>query len=356
MAQTLIERAKQLPAELKTLFFSDEPMLSGEEAVLLYGLSEEKIASVTLPLGAIFVGDMRLNDYPAEIAAKAEVDDGTACGIAFEVNKRIFLKFTKQFPDAGMLQRDWEKRKKAPVMSEEEAKNKIQELEPWLQVEKEEVASVEMPTRAIVTIRLPLLQALSKYEQLGNQLITQERIKLKSQPESVRPSLLYWIKYYRDELGIGHHSTVERGNFLFRSENGKKLTPEERERVNLVLKSVEENSPVEVDTEQNVVIFPPFVPQGTPQAPPVPPLAPQKTAPQPRIIFQPSRSNLGVPPATPQGGGLTFTSNHVMPGEREEHRTATPVAAPARPARPNIPAQKANPFHIRPVSMGEKDK
>lgn len=201
-------------------------------------------------------------------------------------------------------------------------------------------------------VRLPLLQALSKYEQLGNQLITQGRIKLKSQPETVRPSLLYWIKYYRDELGVGHHSSVERGNFLFRSENGKKLTPEERERVNLVLKSVEENYPVEVDTEQNVVIFPPFVPQGAPQPLPVPPLAPQKTAPQPRMIFQPSRpTNL----TAPQEGGLTFTTNHVMPGEREENRGAAPGATTARPVRSSTPAPKANPFHIRPVSMGKEE-
>lgn len=201
-------------------------------------------------------------------------------------------------------------------------------------------------------VKLPLLQALSKYEQLGNQLITQGRIKLKSQPETVRPSLLYWIKYYRDELGVGHHSSVERGNFLFRSENGKKLTPEERERVNLVLKSVEENYPVEVDTEQNVVIFPPFVPQGAPQPLPVPPLAPQKTAPQPRITFQPSRpTNL----TAPQEGGLTFTTNHVMPGEREENRGAAPGATTARPVRSSTPAPKANPFHIRPVSMGKEE-
>jgi hypothetical protein len=69
----------------------------------------------------------------------------------------------------------------------------------------EEVPEEEVPKHVATTIRLPLLQALSKYEQLGNQLITEERLKLKSQAETVRPSLLYWIKYYRDELGVGHH-------------------------------------------------------------------------------------------------------------------------------------------------------
>ena len=106
------------------------------------------------------------------------------------------------------------------------------------------------------TISLPLLQALPKYENLGNQLITRERIRVKSQAEPVRPSLLYWLKYYRDELGIGQHSSVERGDFLFRSENGKKLSGEERERISLILKSVEENLPLSIDPKNQEIIFP----------------------------------------------------------------------------------------------------
>lgn len=108
------------------------------------------------------------------------------------------------------------------------------------------------------SVQLPLLQALSKFENLGNQLVTAERIKIKSQVEPVRPSLFYWIKYYRDELGIGQHSSVERGQFLFRSENCKKLTPEERERVNLILKSIEENFPLSIDPARQEIVFPAF--------------------------------------------------------------------------------------------------
>src|SRR3989338_2043565 len=106
------------------------------------------------------------------------------------------------------------------------------------------------------TVSLPLLQALPKYENLGNQLITRERIKVKSQSEPVRPSLLYWLKYYRDELGIGQHSSVERGDFLFRSENGKKLSGKERERISLILKSVEENLPLSIDPKNQEIVFP----------------------------------------------------------------------------------------------------
>lgn len=232
--------------------------------------------------------------------------------------------------------------------------NEILTIKPKPKVE--EIEEKEQQPRP-VSVRLPLLQALSKYEQLGNQLITQERIKLRSQTETVRPSLLYWIKYYRDELGVGHHSTVDRGNFLFRSENGKKLTPEERERVNLVLKSLEENYPVEVDSEQSVIIFPSFVAEPAPMAqmPPIPPMAPQRSSAPRQAVFQPARP-VSVPAPSAQPGSLTFTSSHVMPGEREAVSApkSAPPQAPVQP-RPVTSAQKTNPFHIRPVSLGKEE-
>lgn len=215
-------------------------------------------------------------------------------------------------------------------------------------------------------VKMPLLQALSKYENLGNQLITNERIKIKSQPEPVRPSLLYWIKYYRDELGIGHHSTVDRGNFLFRSENGKRLTAQERERVNLVLKSVEENYPVDIDTERSEIIFPAFVestprPQPVPQPAPAPVAAPATPRPKPAFNFGQGGMISGAEvkksvASTPTPGNLSFTSKHVFPAEKPATPALTASPRPgAQAPRPvtQSPQPPTNPFRINPVSLGK---
>ncbi len=240
----------------------------------------------------------------------------------------------------------------------------------------EEVTPEEVKPQA-VTVRLPLLQALSKYEQLGNQLVTRERIKIKSQPDPVRPSLLYWIKYYRDELGIGHHDSVQRGNFLFRSENGRRLSPEERERVNLVLKSVEENMPLEIDTEKSEIVFPVFEVSSSvrpPQAVPQTFESAPKRAPAPASPSNPAfsfgrgsmaQSAVSVPNAPaaaslPQSGGeMSFSSKHVFPAEKQG--AASRPAAPITPASSvNMPTgaqtvPRANPFRIRPVSLGQEE-
>lgn len=105
-------------------------------------------------------------------------------------------------------------------------------------VPKPVINESENITKAVVE-RLPLLQAMGKYPRLGEQTVTANRIRVKMQPEPVRGSLSNWIRYYRDELGIGFHDEILRGKFLFQSENGKRLSTIEREHLNLVLKSIE---------------------------------------------------------------------------------------------------------------------
>ena len=240
-------------------------------------------------------------------------------------------------------------------------------------------------------VQLPLLQALSKYESLGNQLVTSERIRVKSQTEPVRPSLLYWLKYYRDELGIGHHSSVERGEFLFRSDNGKRLSAEERERINLILKSVEENMPLTIDPERSEIIFPHFeTPVAAPQrAFPVevapayqPPVYQPAFSPEPKVVaaprvpfaqsqmaFQDGNGRNAAPSRnTAALGAVSFSSSHVFPAESE----STPLPLPTQsdvpqassrmimpevvpPAKTFAPKFHQNPFRIRPVSLGEDE-
>ncbi len=273
---------------------------------------------------------------------------------------------------------------------------------------------------SVATVSLPLLQALSKYEQLGNQLITQERIKIKSQSEPVRPSLVYWIKYYRDELGVGQHDSVQRGNFLFRSENGKRLSVEERERVNLILRSVEENYPLPIDIDKKEIIFPDF-------ATPAPKSAPQSSKGQsiPQESPSPARNSepftitaapapvkekmfsgniaptkpesyekawsphleggfgieqhvqtggiRGVPVTAPASkGNMSFSSKHIFPAEKNAAPPAPssekrPESAPVSPSvgnvppavptpRPQAPVSQMNPFRIRPVSSLKMEK
>ena len=205
-------------------------------------------------------------------------------------------------------------------------------------------------------VKLPLLKALAEYPKLNEQLITNEKIRLKSQLDLVRPNLANWIRYYRDELGIGFHDQVTRGKFLFQSENGKKLSGDERERINLILKSLEEEFPIDINSEQNSIVFPvrtqpspvssafpvrqtvsgfsrpmpsttkissletQSVPQGIPARPKAPSVSPTKPS------FLNSKFGPGKNIA---GETLHFSTGHVLPSERQP--STSPVTTSPQP-------------------------
>lgn len=362
----------------KTIYF---PMLvpsSGRNEVM----SREENQAVWKKFYAISpvtqdrITDERMPVKMRELQEKYKLSDDFVGMISFYVRQIFFEELS--LPDAetnlkNILVSSGDDGNKASLILEFIQKE-ILTLKPKPKVE--EVSPEEVKPQA-VTVRLPLLQALSKYEQLGNQLVTRERIKIKSQPDPVRPSLLYWIKYYRDELGIGHHDSVQRGNFLFRSENGRRLSPEERERVNLVLKSVEENMPLEIDTEKSEIVFPVFEvpsPARPQQAAPQTFESAPKRAPAPASPTNPAFSfgrgsmaqgaasvpSTPAPTSLPQSGGeMSFSSKHVFPAEKQG--VASRSAVPITPASSvNIPTgaqtiPRANPFRIRPVSLGQEE-
>lgn len=108
------------------------------------------------------------------------------------------------------------------------------------------------------TVSLPLLDAMAKYQRLSEQNITEDRITVKGESQPVRGSLRNWIRHYRDNMGIRKHSAVERGQFLFQGENTRRLGAPEREKLSVVFRSLEENTPISIDVERQEIVFPEF--------------------------------------------------------------------------------------------------
>ena len=110
-------------------------------------------------------------------------------------------------------------------------------------------------TSGAETVKITLSQALQKYPALGEKLITANPIKLKIFPSPVRPSIKNWIADYHQVVGAGSHGSMERANYLYHSENTKNLNPSDRQKLAAVLKSIDENEPVTIDTENLQIIF-----------------------------------------------------------------------------------------------------
>lgn|GEM_PF-1785599 len=263
----------------------------------------------------------------------------------------------------------------------EAIEREVMTIKPIPEVEAEEAIDY---TPKVTTIRLPLLKAMSEYKHVADQMITSEKLKLRNSQELVRPTLSNWIRSYREELGIGFHEPVARGKFLFQTQNGKKLTNEDRAKLNLILKSIEESFPLEIDPKREMIVFPDgsdvsmeltqvntnarpvanrfiqprAMPVGTVRpaafAPGIAPVTPSNLsgipAPKPSpatpvlATLKPLFSKAAPPEKNISGETLHFSTGHVLPAEKASGTVGEkPAAAPAREMDGNAALRQMQP-------------
>jgi hypothetical protein len=113
---------------------------------------------------------------------------------------------------------------------------------------------------------LSISDALKQYPELAEQVITSNKIKMKYFNEPIRPSIKNWLSDYTANLGYSNHTSMERGNYLFQSENTRNLGFFDRQRLSQVLKSFDEGTPVTVDLNTKQIVFSESVPEKKPGA------------------------------------------------------------------------------------------
>ena len=188
----------------------------------------------------------------------------------------------------------------------------------------------------------PVQIALKKYPEIGEQLITSDRITLKSFPSPVRPSIKNWLADYNFLMGYDRErSGIERTNYLFHNANTQKMSPAERERLSLILRSYDENYPLTVNKNTKQVVFPQTTPKpaGSPASinfrkDDVPPLR------QPSGI--PGRGHIDTNRPRPQAAPRFIKST--SPGPTVQPAAPQPVVHPTvryapRPANQPLPRQ-----------------
>lgn len=252
------EKLNKLPKDVRDFFSSNEPRIHLETACFLYGIDEKEIKKISETIAQIFLKEVSLDKLPLMIEREFNVNSRVASGIAYEMGIRMFVQFNDYFTDymtnAKTLLKKWEQNKIQPIVSKEKAWQQVLDIEPWILEQEKEKEQAEAAAKE-KTDSLNLVEALNKYPKLGEQEVSVNLLKLRYLPQPVRPSIKNWITDFHDNMGAGKHGAVDRGNYIFHSENGRKLTPAERQKLSLILKSLDENSPLAVDPEAQKIIF-----------------------------------------------------------------------------------------------------
>ena len=104
--------------------------------------------------------------------------------------------------------------------------------------------------------KISLSVALEKYPEIGEQLITNNRITLKSFPEPVRPSIKNWLSDYTFTMGFDPHDSAARGMYLFQNKNTHGLSRYEQQRLGHILKAFDTEELIEINPALKQVVFP----------------------------------------------------------------------------------------------------
>lgn len=111
------------------------------------------------------------------------------------------------------------------------------------------------------TEEITIAEALKKYPEIGEQIISQSSLKLTNSENLARPTIKNWLIDYTLRLGYRSHNSVERGTYLFQSENGKRISDTEREKVSQILRSFDQEIAIDVDSKNKKIVLEEYSPQ-----------------------------------------------------------------------------------------------
>jgi len=201
-----------LPKEVKSKLSASETLREMENVKRIFNLELSQVASISRLIRSYYFGEVKIENFASILSKEIGIDLAKAQEIAKHITEKIINRKARSESGAG--------------------------------------------DEAIV--KLPIVEALKKYPKLGGQKISANNIKLKIFPDPVRPSIKNWIADYRQTMGIGSHEVMEKSNYLFHSENTRKLNSQELQKLSLILKSLDGSTPLTIDVENQRIIFPPF--------------------------------------------------------------------------------------------------
>ncbi len=102
---------------------------------------------------------------------------------------------------------------------------------------------------------LNLEEVSKKNPEILEQVISYFPINLEIYDGPVRASIKNWLEDYKEKMGSGAHSAMQRNNYLFESENAKRLSYEERQKLSQIINSLEDGEKLKIDINQEEVEF-----------------------------------------------------------------------------------------------------
>jgi len=285
----------KLPENIQDKFLSEETSQKIQQIGNSFNLQLLQMADISRAIRAYYFGELKLEDMPAVLAREIPID----LAKAQEISRMVIQKIIND-------------------------------------------NSVEEASQAKL-VQITVADALKAYPEVGEQLITSEKIVLKNFPDPVRPCLKNWLADFTFTLGRDKHTAMDRGIYLFQSANGKRLNSQDRNKLAFVLKAFDEGLQVSVNKDTRQIIFQAAIE------------ADESLNPNVKAQIVPNQASAQGGPATgwqnpkPQGfssdihSGVRFSSAQKLPYEQSDQPyIIKPIIPEQRPLPKNVVNLKDN--------------
>lgn len=238
-----MKKVNNLPDFVYEVVMGVEGTKVNEEISEKFKLSDDQRGEMLDLISKITFKDVPIENLFPEIEKRLKVDQEIAKQISLELLQKEFFLVKDYFPgieDAitslgGEIPKVVPKKQVHKLVDEE----KIEERRE--QTIKEQIEA-EAKREKIVKADIKLL--LKEYSLAGEQIIGQNSIEVPSVALPVKPKIKYWIECYKEATGYGWNTNMERVKFIYHDKNTRGMNEEERRQLGLVLKSLDEGTPL----------------------------------------------------------------------------------------------------------------
>jgi len=263
---TFEEKFKKLPPFVQEWMAEESANLNSEIAKK-YGLDSDSTADMVWVISRVIIGDIQLEEFLSNLEKRLpNLDKETLRKLAIDITIKRLYPIRDFLEGAKVLMKNLGGEVPEGVKLYSEKYDLLLSQHVIESINREDKHPPAPNLRdatddKIVYIGVGAL--FEKYPDTKNQFITSQPIKLKEKEGLVNATLLNWTKSYREEMGAPPHSSMERAEYLFKSDNAKKLDESERKILSAALKAYDEGGELPVDANSGKIVLSELFHRGT---------------------------------------------------------------------------------------------
>ena len=194
-------------------------------------------------VGLIALKDIKIENVLETIKKELNLDEQTAKEISLIVLREILYPIKDYFPgiEDAIKSLGGEVPKIVP-------KKQVQKLVDEEKIEEKQRQTIreqiEAEAKRERVVKADIKTLLKEYSSAGEQEIGQNPIEVPSITLPVKPKIKYWVECYKEATGYGWNTNMERVKFIYHNKNTRGMNEEERRQLGLVLKSLDEGTPL----------------------------------------------------------------------------------------------------------------